>query len=84
MLRFSDIAAEKPTAQSAAERYREFHAALDAASLPEDRLRIIGDWDGYQRELGTWSSLVHTCASTKTPATRQRRDREYADELERA
>jgi M3 family oligoendopeptidase len=54
-MKFSDISAPTPTADSLAAAYRAINAKLDAGNLSA----ALTDWEALRREIESWSALTH-------------------------
>jgi M3 family oligoendopeptidase len=76
-MKFTDITAETPTAESLAAAYTAINALLDAGALKD----AIADWETLRRGVETWSALVHLRFEQDTANAEAKAARDYADEL---
>ncbi|MCU0887737.1 MAG: M3 family oligoendopeptidase [Rubritepida sp.] len=75
-LRFADIAAPRPTAETLGTA----HAALNAR-LGADPAGTLAAWDALRRETETWTSLAHLRFAQDTTDPAAEADRAHADAL---
>lgn len=80
-MRFEEITAPTPTAESVAARYSELEATLAAAKSDVEALAVVRAWDDYRRELGTWEALVDLRFNQDTRNEQYKRDRDLCDQL---
>ncbi|MDB5411915.1 MAG: peptidase [Rubritepida sp.] len=76
-LRFDEITAPKPTAESLAAESATILALLDSG----ERAKAVADWDTMRRATDTWSALVHLRFAQDTTNAEAKAAREYADAL---
>ena len=77
MIRFADIAAERPTRENLSAEHATIEALLDAGNRPA----ALGAWDAARRRFETWSALVHLRFAQNTADAAAIADRDYADAL---
>ncbi|MDB5376351.1 MAG: peptidase, partial [Rubritepida sp.] len=76
-MRFDEITAPRPTAESLATEAGHVAALLDAG--PRDK--AVAEWDASRRSTDTWSALVHLRFAQDTRDAEAKAAREYADAL---
>lgn len=76
-MRFDEITAPKPTAESLATEAKHIAALLDRG----ERKQAVAEWDAARRSTDTWSALVHLRFAQDTKSATAKADREYADAL---
>lgn len=76
-MRFDEITAPKPTAESLAAEAKHIAALLDQG----ERREAVAEWDAARRSTDTWSALVHLRFAQDTKSAAAKADREYADAL---
>lgn len=76
-MRFDEITAPKPTAESLAAEAKHITALLDQG----ERREAVAEWDAGRRSTDTWSALVHLRFAQDTKSAAAKADREYADAL---
>jgi oligoendopeptidase F len=76
-MRFDEITAPKPTAESLAAEASHVAQLLDGG--PRDK--AVAEWDTARRSTDTWSALVHLRFAQDTKDAEAKAAREYADAL---
>lgn len=76
-MRFDDISAPRPTAESLAAEAKHIAALLEQGA----REKAVAEWDAARRSTDTWSALVHLRFAQDTKSPEAKADREYADAL---
>ncbi len=77
MLKFSEIAVERPTLAALAARYDTINAALDRSATA----RALADWNALRQETESWHSMVGLRFQQNTADPTAKAERDYADEL---
>ncbi|MBS7813165.1 M3 family oligoendopeptidase [Roseococcus pinisoli] len=76
-MRFDEITAPRPTAESLAAEAKRIASRLEAG----DRGAAVAEWDTARRTTDTWSALVHLRFAQDTKDAEAKAAREYADAL---
>lgn len=76
-MRFDEITAPRPTADSLSAEAKRVASMLEAGQ----RDKAVAEWDAARRSTDSWSALVHLRFAQDTRSAAAKADREYADAL---